>query len=135
MYLTADDFSTLINSANLAEAATIAEQNKALLIAEQALKDALYKSYNTVTEFAKTGTDRHQTLVDAGATIAAFKLLRMLPGRQLPDWLQQEYELTREMLRDISAGDIALPLERLSEESSPAGVFKRRFSTTTPRSL
>jgi phage gp36-like protein len=107
-YLEADTIDQLTDSTD-----TIVEE--AIKDAEERIKEKISPRFNMVTEFAKTGTDRHRSLMKCCINLSIFYLFQRVHIDVLPEGRENAYEEAETWLNDVYKGKLNVDLATVDE--------------------
>jgi len=94
--------------------------DEAIKDAEERITERIGQRVDTAAEFAKTGTDRHRSLLKHCINLSIYYLFERLYTDVLPEGRVQGMEMAETWLGDIAAGNILVNLDKI-DEANEAG--------------
>ncbi len=137
MYVEQIDFSPFIKETRLVQ--MLDGDTQALPLAVEiaigVVNDALYSRYDTVTIFAKTGSDRDKQVVRWVIVLSLYYLYERLPDKLVPERIVKNYDDTIALLTDIEDAKKStnLPLLENTNNGSVTPFTKFRWGSIAPR--
>lgn len=102
------------------------------LTAIQVVKDALHQWYNTDEIFGTNGTNRPRQVLRWCIVLAVYYLYERVPDKLVPPRVNENYNQTVEMLRDVSDAKVSLNLP-LKQNAESENVTKFRWGSQIAR--
>lgn len=96
------------------------------------ITDLLADRYDLTAEFAKTETDRNNSLIMWMRSITLYKLYARIPDEEVPERVIKDYDDTRRDLELIAKGNLGCSLKRIVD-SDGEKISRFRMSNNTPR--
>jgi len=100
--------------------ATDSYVDEAIKDAEERITERIGQRVDTASEYAKTGTDRHRSLLKHCINLSIYYLFERLYTDILPEGRTQGMETAEAWLSDISEGNILVNLDKI-DEANEAG--------------
>jgi phage gp36-like protein len=127
-FITDSDYPEKIKTANLEAFTDSLERAAAESTAIDLVRQYLFQRYDTTLIFSTTGTARNRALVKMCTDIALYMLFQRLPKRQLPDWVEKQYDEAIAFLERVVDGKITMDLPRKIDQSTSKPKTKFRAS-------
>jgi phage gp36-like protein len=118
MFLTADDYATVVDAAALEVISQSGDQlAQAERYAQEEISSYLRSRYDVAAAFAETGERRNAQLVMVACDVALYHLMARLPKRAGFEVRQERYERAIAWLESVQAGKASPMLPVLTDDS------------------
>jgi hypothetical protein len=101
--------------------------------AQSYITDRLADRYDIAAEFAKTGTDRNNTLLSWMRALILYAIYARVPDNQVPERVIKDYDDTRTELEKIQQSKLGCSLKRLADCEGET-ISRFRMGSNNPRS-